>query len=99
MLGTTRRTVRRARALRRAMTLPEVLLWRALRERPGGLKFRRQHPAGPYVLDFYCETAKLAIEVDGAVHERGSAPVRDGERDAWLETAGIRTCRVPAAEV
>jgi very-short-patch-repair endonuclease len=81
------------------MTLPEVLLWRALRARPEGLKFRRQHPAGPYVLDFYCEAARLAVEVDGEAHERGTAPAFDAARDEWLHDAGIRTLRIPAAEV
>jgi hypothetical protein len=47
------------------MTLPEVVLWQCLRQRPEGLKFRRQHPTGPYVLDFFCSDARLAIEVDG----------------------------------
>jgi very-short-patch-repair endonuclease len=51
--------------LRRALTLPEVLLWQVLRSRPGGYRFRRQHPAGPYVLDFFCAAAGLCIEVDG----------------------------------
>jgi very-short-patch-repair endonuclease len=99
MLGTTKRTVKRARALRRQMTLPEVLLWRELRARPNGIKFRRQHPAGPYVLDFYCEMARLAIEVDGEVHGMGDIPERDEVRGRWLEQAGIRTLRIPAAEV
>ena len=99
MLKTTKRTVQRARALRRVMSLPEVLLWRALRQRPGNLKFRRQHPAGPYVLDFYCETARLAVEVDGAAHGMGDNPRRDAERDSWLREANIRTFRVPPAAV
>ena len=60
-----RKTVLNARTLRRAMTRPEVLLWQVLRERPNGLRFRRQHPVGPFVLDFYCPAARLAIEVDG----------------------------------
>ncbi len=47
----------RARKLRRGMTLPEGLLWRELRQRPAGLKFRRQHPSGAYILDFYCSDA------------------------------------------
>src|SRR5205085_11001890 len=47
-------TTRDARKLRRKMTLPEVILWHWLRQRPNGLKFRRQHPTGPYVLDFFC---------------------------------------------
>src|SRR5689334_16373959 len=62
------RDVVKARELRRHMSLPETLLWRLLRRAPNGVAFRRQHPIGPYVLDFYCPSAKLAIEVDGAAH-------------------------------
>ena len=58
-------TVRRARNLRRAMTLPEILLWQALRKGSDGLKFRRQHPTGPFILDFFCGDGRLAIEIDG----------------------------------
>jgi very-short-patch-repair endonuclease len=90
---------RRARKLRRAMTLPEVILWQALRQRPQGLKFRRQHPSGPYVLDYFCGDARLAIEVDGEAHSRGDRPQRDKARDRWLAEAGIATLRVPAADV
>ena len=89
----------RARMLRRAMSLPEVLLWRALRSRPGGLKFRRQHPSGPYVLDFMCSDARLAIEVDGEAHDFGGQPMRDEMRDAWFARAGIVTLRIPARDV
>jgi very-short-patch-repair endonuclease len=81
------------------MTLPEVALWQQLRHRPDGLKFRRQHPAGPYVLDFYCEEARLCIEVDGAVHDFGDAPTADAHRDRWLAEAGIGTVRIAAADV
>jgi very-short-patch-repair endonuclease len=81
------------------MTLPEVLLWRVLRARPGGRKFRRQHPAGPFVLDFYCAEAALCAEVDGAAHDMGCNPHRDERRDAWLAEQGIQTLRIPAAEV
>jgi len=95
----TARSVRQARRLRREMSLPEVLLWRQLRTRPSGLKFRRQHPSGPYDLDFYCSDARLAIEVDGESHERGDRPARDRVRDLWLEERGIKTMRIPAAEV
>jgi very-short-patch-repair endonuclease len=99
MLKGTRTAVRRAKKLRREMTLPEIILWNALRARPGGHKFRHQHPAGEYDLDFYCDTAKLCIEVDGEAHERGDRPERDARRDAWLEAHGIRTMRVPARDV
>jgi very-short-patch-repair endonuclease len=93
-------TFKRARALRRALTLPEVLLWQALRGgRVGGLRFRRQHPVGPYVLDFYCPSARLALEVDGAVHDLPNQAGRDLRRDAWLAGQGIRVLRVLAADV
>ncbi|MFZ5706011.1 MAG: endonuclease domain-containing protein [Pseudomonadota bacterium] len=99
MLRGPKRTVERARKLRRALSLPEVLLWRALRDRPGGWKFRRQHPAGSYVLDFYCSGARLAIEVDGIAHDMGDRPERDTVRDAWLADKGVLALRIPAADV
>jgi len=92
-------SVKRARKLRREMSLPEVLLWQALRKRPSNLKFRRQHPAGPYVLDFFCGDASLAIEIDGTSHDFGDRPARDAEKDAWLKSQGIRTLRIPATEI
>mgnify|MGYP005991164251 CR=1 FL=1 len=99
MLKKPARTVRSARKLRRALSLPEVLLWRVLRARPGGFKFRRQHPAGPFVLDFYCAEARLCIEIDGQAHDRGDGPVRDARRDAVLKAHGIETLRIPASDV
>jgi very-short-patch-repair endonuclease len=92
-------TVGAARKLRRKMTLPEVLLWRELRKRPAGFKWRRQHPAGPFVLDFVCLEARLAIEIDGEAHDRGANPARDEARDEWLMAQGYSTWRVPAREV
>ncbi|HEX8381683.1 MAG TPA: endonuclease domain-containing protein [Allosphingosinicella sp.] len=92
-------TVTQSRRLRRRMSLPEILLWRELRQRPGGLKFRRQHPSGPYTLDFYCSDARLAIEVDGEAHGRGERAEKDSARDAWLAGAGVETMRIPAIEV
>ena len=92
-------TIRRAKHLRRNLTLPEVLLWQELRKSPDGLKFRKQHPAGQYVLDFYCDSVKLAIEVDGEVHARGQQPERDAKRDAWIALRCVRILRIPAVEV
>lgn len=89
-------TVVRARHLRKTMTLPEVLLWQALRQRPGGLKFRPQHPAGEFVLDFYCASARLAIEIDGEAHDRGERPAKDTVRDAWLARQNVHVIRIPA---
>ena len=92
------KTVRRARKLRRKMTLPEVLLWRELRS-VAGLHFRRQHEAGDYVLDFFCARANLAIEVDGISHDMGGRPARDEQRDLWLRERRIDTLRIPAREI
>ena len=93
-------TFDRARRLRREMTLPEVLLWRALRRKAlGGLRFRRQHSVGECVLDFYLPSARLAIEVDGLAHDVGDNPARDARRDAWLARQGVRVLRVPATDV
>jgi very-short-patch-repair endonuclease len=93
------RTTKNARKLRRSMSLPEVLLWRELRKRFDDVQFRRQHPAGSYVLDFFCATANLAIEVDGEAHKRGDRLERDLARDDWLTRQDIRVMRVPANEV
>jgi very-short-patch-repair endonuclease len=93
------RTVILARKLRSEMTMPELLLWRVLRTRPGGLKFRRQHPAGAYVLDFYCASARLGIEIDGMVHDGAEAVARDAARTAFLKSQHVAIMRVPAKAV
>ena len=81
-------TIDNARHLRRSLSPPEARLWSRLRERaPGIPAFRRQHPRGPYVLDFYCAKARFAVEIDGWSHEIGDRPQRDFRRDAWLEAA------------
>ncbi len=95
-----RKTVERARELRRKLTLPEGLLWVALRgRRLDGIRFRRQHPEGPYILDFYCEEAKLAVEVDGAVHDHPEQHAHDARRTEWLGMRGITVYRIPARDV
>ena len=98
-LGASDSTIRKARKLRRAMTLPEVLLWRELQRHPGGYLFRKQHPLGPFVLDFACIRARLAIEVDGEAHNRGDRPERDAARDIAVSRHGFRTLRLPAVDV
>lgn len=99
MVGAPKQTVRIARKLRQNMSLPEMLLWRILRERPGGWKFRKQHPIGRYVLDFFCAEARVAIEIDGITHEMGNQPARDDMRDLWLSTRRIEVIRIPARDV
>jgi len=99
MLHGPKATIKRARKLRREMSLPEVLLWRELRKRPEGLKFRHQHPAGPYVADFFCHDARLVVEVDGEAHDRGDRPARDAVRDAWFAERRFKVLRIPARAV
>ena len=90
---------RNAKRLRREMTPPEIALWLALRQTEAGLRFRKQHSIGDYVLDFYCAPARLVIEVDGEAHARGDRPVRDARRDAWLSAQGLQVLRYPATDV
>jgi 4-hydroxybenzoyl-CoA reductase alpha subunit len=87
-----------AREFRKTPTVSEAILWSALRARRlDGRKFRRQQPIGPFVVDFYCGTHRLVVEVDGPVHE-SQAP-RDRERQELLETLGLRIVRISAREV
>src|ERR1700723_2149269 len=94
------KTIRNAQSLRRGLSVPEVRLWNRLRARNRGQPiFRRQHPMGPYILDFYCAKARLAIEVDGVSHDMGDRPFRDVRRDAWLEKHGVTVVRIPAIDL
>lgn len=94
------RTFSRARELRRDMSLPEVVLWQALRKgRLANLRFRRQHPTGPYILDFYCPSARLAVEVDGFAHDIDAQVRQDERRQAWLEHRGVAVLRIRAGDV
>jgi very-short-patch-repair endonuclease len=88
------RTTAFARFLRRRQTPAEVLLWRLLRARRiGGFKFRRQVPAGTYVLDFYCPEARLAVELDGGGHNEPFEVAKDRRRTVDLSRMGIRVVR------
>jgi very-short-patch-repair endonuclease len=64
-----------------------------------GLHFRRQHPIGRYILDFYCDEAKLAVEVDGYSHDVADRPARDLWRDNWLASRDVTTLRITARDV
>lgn len=91
-------SVATARNLRRKMTEAERKLWHALRDRRlAGHKFRRQHPIGPYVADFYCEYERLIIEVDGGQH--ATEKRTDIERTEWLKARGYRVIRFWNSEV
>ncbi|MEI9850887.1 MAG: DUF559 domain-containing protein [Sphingomonas sp.] len=81
------------------MSFPEVLLWRQLRKKPAGFRFRRRNPQLGYRLDFACLETRLAIEVDGEARERGDRPERDAIRDRRLAEMGFATLRIPATEI
>jgi very-short-patch-repair endonuclease len=82
------------RRLRSNMTGPEARLWSRLRARQlQGLKFRRQHGIGPYIVDFYCPEQSLVIEVDGNSHADADQVVKDKQREQYLQSLGLRVIR------
>ena len=84
-----------ARSLRRRQTDVEVKLWAKLRNRQlDGLKFRRQVPKGPYVVDFLCDEAMLIVELDGSQHAEPHNEVKDAARTAYLESLGYHVMRL-----
>ena len=94
----TNQTRKRAVELRRVATEPEKLLWSILSRRQlGGLKFRRQHPIEPYIVDFYCASANFAIELDGESHE--GRQDYDQLRTKFLSGLGLTIFRVTNDEV
>ncbi len=85
-----------ARALRQELTPPELALWKSIRDRRAAvMKFRRQHPIGPYFADFYCAAANLVVEIDGRLHD----VEHDAQRDAYMAERGIEVLRVRAVDV
>ena len=92
-------TVERARKQRRQMSLPEVLLWRLLKTKPMGVKFRNHHPLGDFVVDFFCHSARTVFEIDGISHDMGDQPEFDTERSLALNALGYEVVRIPAADV
>lgn len=90
-----RRQTQRARAQRKDNTVSEGLLWSELKNKQLGVRFRRQEPIGPYIVDFACRPHRLVIELDGAGHWSDQAAARDAERDGWLEAHGWVVFRIP----
>jgi very-short-patch-repair endonuclease len=92
-LGASFNVKNKARELRKKMTIPEKILWSQLRKRNlHGLYFRRQHPYGIYILDFYCFEANLVIEIDGMIHL--SRRIYDIERTKYLKSSGLSVIRI-----
>src|SRR5690606_22395401 len=79
----------RRRALRSSLTPAEARLWSCLQRSQLGCKFRRQHSIGPFILDFYCPSRRLAIELDGAAHDSECAWHYDEARLRYLRAHGI----------
>ncbi|WP_394833145.1 endonuclease domain-containing protein [Pendulispora rubella] len=79
--------------------MPERILFRYLRAKRLGAKWRRQHPIGPYVVDFYCHAARLVVELDGDSHGSHERRQHDLERDAWLRDQGLRILRFTNRDV
>ncbi|MEK7473500.1 MAG: endonuclease domain-containing protein [Patescibacteria group bacterium] len=86
------------KALRNAPTPGEEMLWRYLKGSRLGMKFRRQYGVGNYVVDFYCVSVRLAVELDGASHEEYAAKLYDAVRQKDLESLGIRVIRFSESE-
>jgi very-short-patch-repair endonuclease len=92
--GSWPETEEAAGVMRRVPTLAEERLWQALRGRKlAGLKFRRQHPLGPFILDFYCPSCHLVVELDGQVHEDSEQEARDTARTLHLRQFGLHVIR------
>ena len=86
--------VDRARSLRRQLNWAEKTLWKKLRDRKVlAFKFRRQHPFGPYFLDFYCPESKVAIELDGDTHGNPIRHAKDKRKDDYLKSKSVRVLR------
>ena len=91
--GASKFHFQRARELRDNSTHSESLLWEYLKTKPHGIKFRRQHPYSVYILDFYCHSLKLVIELDGSIHNLPDNKLNDEVRQQHLENDGLIVIR------
>lgn len=82
-----------AREHRNNATHAEFILWTYLKSKPLGYKFRRQHPYSIYILDFYCHSLKLVIEVDGSIHNNADVKLNDQQRQTNLQNDGLVVLR------
>jgi len=89
-----------ARQLRRSQTLPEAILWERLRNRKlAGMKFKRQHRIGRFIVDFYCRELRLVVELEGGIHDRNDQRIYDAMRFDELEARRLRVLRIRNEEV
>ena len=93
-------SAKKRRSLRNNAPMAEILLWTELKGKQlDGYKFRRQYSIGPYIADFYCVKAKLAIEVDGESHFMPGADIKDKRRQDYIESFGLRIVRFTNTDV
>ena len=85
--------IAKVRYLRKEQTLAEKILWRKLRNNKQGFKWRRQHPIDMYIVDFYCPKVKLAVELDGSVHNSQENREYDSNRTNYLQSKYIHLIR------
>jgi very-short-patch-repair endonuclease len=93
MPTSTQILLHRRRNLRKILTTPERKLWEILRNKQLSIRFRRQHPVDPYILDFYCPSYHLAIEIDGDTHGEEKQQIYDTKRTEFLKSKGITLIR------
>ena len=98
-LGASNLIFGNAKELRKNLTHSEMILWGYLRTKPFGHKFRRQHPLGIYIADFYCHSLKPVIEVDGDIHLDADVKANDEQRQIILESDGLRILRFRNEEI
>ena len=97
--GANRLIFDNAKRLRMQMTDAENVLWLHLKEGVAGCKFRRQHPIGIYIADFYCYKAKLVVEVDESIHQLTEVAQNDEEKEQYLKGLGLQVIRFSNEEV
>ena len=97
--GANKLLYQKARELRNKATHAEQILWGYLKTKPLGFKFRRQHPYAVYILDFYCHSLKLVIEVDGGIHNIKEVMENDAVRQELLEKDGFKVVRFSNEEI
>jgi very-short-patch-repair endonuclease len=89
----------RRQSLRKNMPVAEQKLWQAIRNKQLGVKFRRQHGIGRYIVDFYCPELTLVVEIDGDSHFNREAMAFDDKRDSFLQEQGIKVIRFTNIDV
>ena len=99
VLNNIKKFIYRRKELRNESTPQEILIWNKIKHSQLGYKFRRQHSIGAYILDFYCPSKKLAIEIDGSQHFEKDSKEYDDIRTEYLKALDIKVLRFTNGEV